>query len=80
MDKLKQFMLDFPTTPYRVLMSTVGYLSVLVARLAFNVVLEEEFYDFLLWWAFIDVAQFGLKRATYRANDVPSDSAIPPAA
>ncbi len=82
MSRFQSWLFAFPTTTFRILVSSLVYLGTSVAVLVFQRTPPEPFYWFVLLWAGIDVAQFGLKRFTYRKeppSDGSEDQGLPPA-
>lgn len=66
LNKISAYLAAFPTTPFRIVVSSLAYLATVVAVLGFGAHPDWEFYLFLCTWAGIDVTQFVAKRATYK--------------
>lgn len=68
MTKLIQTINSLSSTNYRILVSTLGYLAILVAVLGFHQTPPTELYVFVATWAGLDTAQFISKRMTYKTD------------
>ena len=66
----KDYLRDFPTTPYRIIVSTVGFIAVVVVGVGFRKEIPEGVLWFLLGWSASDVVQFAAKRITFKPEQV----------